>query len=205
MARLTRAESMARTRAALVAAAEAVFVAKGFHAATIEEIAQRAGFTRGAFYANFADKGDVFLAVLDEGNAASLDDLEAHLDVGGTGPAHDPLATMRDWFERSSERVTSLERAFAEFQPVAATRPDYATRMAARLRDVHRRVAAMLEEACAQLGVTLPIASIELARIIVALVDGCGMHRRLDPEAVPATALTDALQYLWAGVFASAT
>lgn len=52
-----------RTRAKLLAAAETVFARDGFEAARIEDIAAEAGRTRGAFYANFENKTEVFLAL----------------------------------------------------------------------------------------------------------------------------------------------
>lgn len=65
-ARLTRTDSKARTRSELIAAARRVFMKRGFHAASLEEIAEEAGYTKGAVYSNFAGKDDLFLAVLDE-------------------------------------------------------------------------------------------------------------------------------------------
>ncbi len=62
--RLTRSESQARTRAALIRAAGEVFVERGFARASVEAIAERAGFTRGAFYSNFADKDALVLALI---------------------------------------------------------------------------------------------------------------------------------------------
>jgi AcrR family transcriptional regulator len=52
-----------RTRAALLSAAERVFARDGFEASRIEDIAAEAGRSRGAFYANFANKTEVFLAL----------------------------------------------------------------------------------------------------------------------------------------------
>jgi AcrR family transcriptional regulator len=55
-----------RTRRELVRSARAVFARDGFQNARIEDIAARAGKTRGAFYANFEDKEDVFFAIFEE-------------------------------------------------------------------------------------------------------------------------------------------
>src|SRR5882672_9783732 len=63
--RLTRQESRAATRAKLVESAGEVFAERGFYGASVEEITERAGFSRGAFYSNFASREDLFLAVLD--------------------------------------------------------------------------------------------------------------------------------------------
>src|SRR5690349_8455643 len=64
--RLTRAESQARTRAALLQAGAEVFVERGFAGSSVEAIAARAGFTRGAFYSNFASKEELFAELLQE-------------------------------------------------------------------------------------------------------------------------------------------
>src|SRR4029453_8495614 len=64
--RLTRSERKERTRTDLIAAARRVFLRRGFHAASLDEIAEEAGFTKGAVYSNFESKDDLFLAVLDE-------------------------------------------------------------------------------------------------------------------------------------------
>jgi AcrR family transcriptional regulator len=52
-----------RTRAELLRAAEIIFARDGFEASRIEDIAAEAGRSRGAFYANFASKTEVFLAL----------------------------------------------------------------------------------------------------------------------------------------------
>src|SRR4051794_16274585 len=61
--RMTRAESKQHTREALLAAAREVFARDGFHGATLERVAQEAGFTKGAVYSAFDSKADLFLAV----------------------------------------------------------------------------------------------------------------------------------------------
>ena len=54
------------TRKDLICAARAIFASQGFESARIEDIAAKAGKTRGAFYANFTDKEDVFFAIFEE-------------------------------------------------------------------------------------------------------------------------------------------
>ena len=58
-----RQERAEVTRARLIQAAEKIFARDGFEAAKLEEIAADAGYTRGAFYANFDSKEDLFLAL----------------------------------------------------------------------------------------------------------------------------------------------
>ena len=61
--RLSRQDRKERTRADLVAAAREVFMRRGFHGASLEEISDHAGYTKGAVYSNFAGKDELFLAV----------------------------------------------------------------------------------------------------------------------------------------------
>lgn len=65
--RLTRSEQQRRTRDRLLAAAAEVFTEHGFGGASLDTIATRAGYTRGAVYSNFADKSALLRAVFDQG------------------------------------------------------------------------------------------------------------------------------------------
>jgi AcrR family transcriptional regulator len=64
--RLTRAEQQAKTRAALLDAAERVFVDRGFQGASVDAITESAGFSRGAFYSNFESKEQLFSELLQD-------------------------------------------------------------------------------------------------------------------------------------------
>jgi AcrR family transcriptional regulator len=64
--RLSRAEQNDRNRSLLLAAARRVFLARGYYAATLEQIADEAGFSKGVVYSRFASKADMFLALLED-------------------------------------------------------------------------------------------------------------------------------------------
>ncbi|MDN5804236.1 MAG: TetR/AcrR family transcriptional regulator, partial [Microlunatus sp.] len=53
----------AQTRERLMAAARTVFADRGVEGASVEEICEAAGFSRGAFYSNFGDRSDLVLAM----------------------------------------------------------------------------------------------------------------------------------------------
>src|SRR6202790_5804415 len=61
-----QAERTEATRRKLLAAADRIFARDGFEAARLEDIASGAGYTRGAFYANFESKEDIFFALFEE-------------------------------------------------------------------------------------------------------------------------------------------
>src|ERR1700739_1186795 len=63
--RLTREQSKAKTRQRLLVAARTVFARRGYHGASVEEIAAAAGFSTGALYSNFDGKEDLFLALME--------------------------------------------------------------------------------------------------------------------------------------------
>ena len=62
--RLTREDSRDQTTQRLLDAAQKLIAKKGLSAASVEDIAAAAGYTRGAFYSNFSSKGDLFIELL---------------------------------------------------------------------------------------------------------------------------------------------
>jgi AcrR family transcriptional regulator len=97
MARLTRVQQQARTRAAVLAAARTEFVEYGYALAKVDRIAERAELTRGAVYSNFPGKRALYLAVL----------VEMVESAGGDAPSDPPDGLgdalgrfARAWLER---------------------------------------------------------------------------------------------------------
>src|ERR1700744_6397035 len=84
------------TRARLIHAAEKIFARDGFEAAKLEEIAAEAGHTRGAFYANFDSKEDLFLALLEREISSRIDRADQHLQKVLDPEAR--LRAFRDFF-----------------------------------------------------------------------------------------------------------
>jgi AcrR family transcriptional regulator len=197
--RATRAEAKAQTRAALLAAGARVFAAQGFHGATVEDISEHAGFTRGAFYANFRDKADLLLTLLDEQSRARLAQLGRQLEAE---PGEFGLTALAGWFEHTFTAVSPLDVAVAEFTPIAIREPAHAARIQQRLHEVRDYVTTIVETECRNAGFEIPIPAARFATMIIALVDGIGTLHRLDPEAAPAKLLTEALMYLGEGLAA---
>ena len=67
--RMTCEESREHIRAKLLASARALFATEGFGGASVDGIAEEAGFTKGAFYSNFESKEDIVLDLLEGGGA----------------------------------------------------------------------------------------------------------------------------------------
>ena len=91
--RLTREESKELTRLRLIEAAERLFIRRGFDDASVEEISEMAGYSRGAFYSNFDSKEQVFLAVIDRRRPKALDDI-----LQRVSEPVERIAAVRNWF-----------------------------------------------------------------------------------------------------------
>ena len=78
--RLTREDSRERTAQRLLAAARKLIAKRGLSDTTLDEIAEEAGYTRGAFYSNFSSKGDLFIELLRRDHAATSAQLRALRD-----------------------------------------------------------------------------------------------------------------------------
>lgn len=189
MPKLTRKETAARTRTELLDAAETVFAEQGFGQASLERIAERAGYTRGALYANFAGKDDLFLAVLDRW-------LDSDIENSGLIEADDVDATLtrlRGWEgNRFAHRHRFL--LLSEFRLYALRNPAVATRLA----EHERRSRAWYAEAIRRNAGDreLPIDPDQLALYVLALENGIATLAHLDPDEVDQHAFVDALGHL---------
>lgn len=94
--RLTRRESQEETRGRLIEAAARLFVRRGFEGASVEEIAEEAGYSRGAFYSNFKSKDELFLAVL-RAKRGEVDGALGEIVSREKEPAG-RLAAVLDWY-----------------------------------------------------------------------------------------------------------
>jgi AcrR family transcriptional regulator len=91
--RLSRIERREKTRQDLLNAAETCFVTRGFHATSVDEVAERAGYTKGAVYSNFASKEDLFFGVYQRRVDHVVAEVVPGLREAGPEHAFDWLAT----------------------------------------------------------------------------------------------------------------
>ena len=128
----TRKERQARTRAALMDAAADVAVRRGIEGASVDEVAERAGFTKGAVYANFASKEELFLAMLDVHFDARLAELDRILATDA-----DPDDQAREAAEGLMRRLADepeWHRLFFEFSVHAARNESFRVQLVERYR-----------------------------------------------------------------------
>lgn len=193
-ARLTREESRARTRALVVEAAAKVFAARGFAAASMEEIAAEAGFTRGAVYSNFADKAELFLAVLEareERRAAEVGAIYGSSENPGAFFAG--LAAAEPARDADADEWLLLRLEFFLYaMRNESARPALRQRNRERIAALEPAIRGVLD---AQ-GVEPPLPVEQVAQIIQALDDGMAMLHLVDPDGVRAELFFDTLGLL---------
>lgn len=126
--RMTRAEQQDRTRERVVTAADRLFAERGFHASSVGDIAEAAGYTKGAVYSNFASKEDVFFAVYERRAAQRVAEIERALEEHGVPDALDVISV------RAARRRGTAEdgwmAAFFEFWAHVIRRPALRERFA---------------------------------------------------------------------------
>lgn len=191
--RLTRAERQRRTREALVDAAAEAFAARGFHGASVEDITARAGYTRGAFYSNFADKEDLLLAVLDRQDARDVAEV-GPLVEGASSPG-DLVARLR---ARGADPDVALQRQLLvhELRLHALRHPEVRPRLARWEQAQRAAYRAAVEHLFAASGLPLPADAELVALVVQVLDDGIGRHHQVEGDAIAPQAFLDALDLL---------
>lgn len=179
--RLSRAEQTERNRAMVLAAAREVFMDRGYHGATLEQIAATAGFSKGVVYSQFESKADLFLSLLeariDERAAENAALIERLAGKGG-------IATLVDHLARRDRAEPEWGLLVAEFRVHAAREPKLNWRYAA----AHARTRVALAEALAAVaersGEQLSFEPAEMAEVALALATGMLLEQAADPEAM---------------------
>ncbi len=183
--RETRAEKQARTRAELIATATHVFAQRGYAGASVEEIAERAGYSHGAVYSNFAGKSDLFLAVFEEYMAERAQELAAtQAGIEEDAPLETRARALADqWMERfAKDRESFL--LHLEFLAASRREPELAERFGSRSASLREAVAAYIAHYQEEEGAKAPLPPADLALVLRALGIGLAIEALVSPDAV---------------------
>jgi AcrR family transcriptional regulator len=183
--RKSRAERQARTRAELIATATSVFAQRGYEGASVEEIAERAGYSHGAVYSNFAGKSDLFLAVFEEYMAKRAQELAATQEgVDDDAPLEVRARALADqWMERlAADRESFL--LHLEFLAGSRREPELAERFGTRSTSLREAIATYIAHYQEEEGVEGPLPPADLALVLRALGIGLAIEALVSPDAV---------------------
>jgi AcrR family transcriptional regulator len=195
--RETRVERQVRTRAELLATATRVFARRGYKGASVEEIAEEAGYSHGAVYSNFDGKADLFLAVLEEYMAQRARELAAtQADLAEDAPIELRARALADqWMERfAKDRESFL--LHMEFVAHAGRDPELAERFGTRSAALREAIAAYISRYQELEGIESALPPDELALVLRALGIGLAIEALVSPGAVSENAYGDFVELL---------
>lgn len=177
--RLPRSEQVVRNRAALLDAAREVFLEAGYIGATVDAIAERAGFSTGVVYSQFGGKPELFLALIER----RIDERASEHDKvteGLTGAAviHALITTS----STDARRDPGWSRVLIEFRTLAARDPGLNERYAAlHATTVDRLAAAMARSAPSKKTSDMKTS----AELFLAMGTGLALERAANSRAIP--------------------
>jgi AcrR family transcriptional regulator len=177
---MTRKEKQERTRSSLLRSAAKLICRKGITEASVDDIATDAGFTKGAFYANFKSKEEMFLVMLDQRYAKELERLEAHLP-GGDEPVEEVRESAQDFiqFVRSDPE---WPRLYFEIVVYAARNHEFREELATRNRAMRERIAEVIRNWSADFPDQPPFPFEDIAIMLFCLADGFLIQRLIEPD-----------------------
>jgi AcrR family transcriptional regulator len=197
-----QAERSERTRSELLRAAEAIFARDGFEASRIEDIAAEAGRSRGAFYANFASKTEVFLALRSLAVRRRAREIRQRVErVHGQQERHD--AVIGYLMEQVCDTQSLLLQI--EFKLFALRHPD----MLAELAEKHLETATSINRQ--ELSDLFPEKNESLAEsrsntlLMEALLEGFGLNAMFSPKAIDIERLRDVMPRILGTIFPGLT
>ncbi|MEU8619515.1 TetR/AcrR family transcriptional regulator [Streptomyces sp. NPDC048623] len=172
-----------RTRAALLRAALETFAEHGFHAASIEQICERAGFTRGAYYSNFASKEELFLALFDEHGERIVHRLAERIDA--LAPEDYTLERLAELASRVEPDERDWYLVSMEFTLHAIRDPQAAWALARHDARLRAELARGIELVVRRSGRELTVDADRFARLVVALREGGLAQSYVEPDVLP--------------------
>ncbi|MFJ8647276.1 TetR/AcrR family transcriptional regulator [Streptomyces sp. NPDC093546] len=203
--RLTREETRQQTRDRLLAAAAELFAERGVSGTPVEQIAERAGFSRGAFYGNFDDKNDLVRELLLRRTQAELREVQAM--AADAASFAEVLDRLRAWNRARAEHLTSWLSLRLELLLHALRNPELRGPLAEREELAQGAIGEGIRQELARRGVATPPADpASLALIAHALEDGLLIQRLLTPDRISAEVVVDAVELLldsWAALGAT--
>lgn len=179
--RLTREERRRLTREQVLSSAREVFEERGYAGSSIEEIAERAGFTRKVVYSNFSGKADLLLEIVDRQMQIHVEWVESSIGQGmSEGQALDLGSTFSSFF--SDQRA--WEQLFHEFCIVAARDEEIGARFRARLREAKGAITELVKKSTQSAGIELSLPAARLVLGVFALMMGIALEKLIDPEQI---------------------
>lgn len=181
MVRLNRTQQKEQTRERLLESAMKAFLRDGYVRASLDGIADDAGYSKGAVYSNFESKEALFCELLRRKLQADIAVMRALMvdDKSVT----ELLTGMRAYFEARPE-VLDFTFISAEFATQVGRGSAYEREYAALYRTQRQAIASLLEQLFARIGRKPPVPTKTIAASVVSLTLGFSIQRGTDPKTI---------------------
>jgi AcrR family transcriptional regulator len=178
----TREDRRNRTRAELIAVADRRFSADGYHATSLDAVADEAGFTKGAVYSNFSSKEDLFFAVYEQRVERTVDHAREVIDAAPT--AEGALLELVAESSARRDRDDGWLAVFLEFWTFVLRHPEHRVRFAQLHARATEPFVEAMERHARERGIALPLSSRQLATAFFASGTGLNLERLTQPDVV---------------------
>jgi AcrR family transcriptional regulator len=178
--RTARKERQAETRTSLLRSAAHLFCKRGMEGTSVEEISSDAGYTKGAFYANFKSKEELFLAMLDEHFAAEIERMDRALSGSGD-PGEEARHAAAD-FTHYVFADSEWPILYFQFAAHAARDEEFREELATRSRAMREKMAEILRRWSADFPAEPPLPVEDLSAMIDFMASGFVIERTVDPD-----------------------
>ena len=200
--RLTRVESQAQTQQRLLDAAAAIVARRGFAGASIEDIAETAGYSRGAFHANFKSKDELFLALIERHVKAMLSEIHKMMMDASLSPdeMQKSLRAACACYTGSDKETYLL---LTEAQLYAVRNPRFGKKLSALFGAIYDGLLSPIEYFQKQTGFNDTSAR-QLVLIGFALSHGLILHNLMDPMRYPEETVSNSIEFVFDRIFPQA-
>jgi AcrR family transcriptional regulator len=190
-------------RAALLEAAAKVFAQRGYGDASVDEIADRAGYSKGAIYFHFSGKDDLFFALLEERIDRPMREAIRLLEFAP--PGDDMAAEANRRFVELVHGQRELVLLDQEYRSQALRDSRLRARYVRREAKLRAALAKGLQARLEHLGAPPMAAPEHVATALLSLVFGLAQEWLIEPDAVPDELLGDMFALIYAGHVARET
>ena len=178
--RWTRERRLEHTRSLLLDAAEQVFADSGFTAASLDDIAHSAGYTKGAIYKHFSTKEDLFLAVSDRYWRRYFDNFTEVMSASTQVGARELEDIAERWRQLSRDHGAQHAALGQEFTLYLLRNPGARERVAEKRLQVAESLARYIVQGVDRLGGALLMPPLTFAQLLIATTDSVVLGSELD-------------------------
>jgi AcrR family transcriptional regulator len=180
--RLRRADQVARNRNLVLAAARWVFLERGYAGASVDAIAEKAGFSVGVVYSQFGSKADLFFALLER----RIEDRAAQNDrIADEFAGADAVRALLRAGQQDATAEPGWSFLLAEFRAIAMRDADLSERYARAHSRTLDGIASAFEKLYEPISLKPPVPVRTIAEFMQAGAVGSALERAVNPDALP--------------------